>query len=118
MDAEAKKLKLENNNNQDKNLDLDNEKLKRRVYLNLLYDFYSPLLTERQRNVYELIEFSDLAPTEAARTLGVSRQAVHILQQRIINRLESIEKKLHFAETVQKLEAKIKLLEDNAKAHE
>lgn len=98
-------FKLENNN------DIYSEKLERRVYLNLLYDFYSPLLTERQRNVYEMLNFLDMAPTEAARALGVSRQAVHILAQRITKRLEAIEKKLHFAETTRKLEEKIKMLQ-------
>ena len=75
--------------------DKDKERLERRVYLNLLYDFYSPLLTERQRNVYEMLYFSDLAPAEAARSLGISRQAVHILERRIMKRLE---------ERIQKLE--------------
>ncbi len=100
-------VKLENNNSDD----IYSEKLERRVYLNLLYDFYSPLLTERQRNVYEMLFFSDMASTEAARALGVSRQAVHILKQRIIKRLETIETRLHFAESSRKLEAKIKELE-------
>lgn len=98
---------MENNNSED----IYSEKLERRVYLNLLYDFYSPLLTERQRNVYEMLFFSDMASTEAARALGVSRQAVHILKQRIIKRLETIETRLHFAESSRKLEEKIKALE-------
>ena len=89
----------------------DGERLERRVYLNLLYDFYSPLLTERQRKVYEMLYFSDLAPTEAARSLGVSRQAVHILERRVSERLEAIEGELHFAETTRRLEERIRELE-------
>ena len=89
----------------------DRERLERRVYLNLLYDFYSPLLTERQRSIYEMLYFSDLAPTEAARALGVSRQAVHILERRVTERLEKIEEELHFALTVQRLEKRIEELE-------
>ena len=89
----------------------DGERLERRMYLNSLYDFYSPLLTERQRNIYEMLYFSDLAPAETARSLGVSRQAVHILERRITDRLEKIEAKLKFAETTRRLEQKIEELE-------
>lgn len=89
----------------------DKERLERRVYLNLLYDFYSPLLTERQRNVYEMLYFSDLAEAEVARSLRVSRQAVHILERRVTGRLEKIEAKLHFAETACRLEQRIQELE-------
>jgi len=93
-----------------KDLD-DRERLERRVYLNLLYDFYSPLLTERQRSVYEMLYFSDLAESEAARSLGVTRQAVHILERRVMERLEKIEGELRFAETTRRLEQRIQELE-------
>ena len=89
----------------------DSTRLERRVFLNLLYDFYSPLLTERPRNVYEMLNFSDLAPTEAARLLGISRQAVHILERRVMERLETIEEELHFAGTTRRLEQRIQELE-------
>jgi len=89
----------------------DGERLERRVYLNSLYDFYSPLLTERQRDVYEMLYFADLAPTEVARSLGVSRQAVHILERRVMERLEAIEGELHFSETTRRLEERIHELE-------
>ncbi len=89
----------------------DRERLEQRVYLNLLYDFYSPLLTERQRSVYEMLNFSDLAEAEAARSLCISRQAVHILERRVRERLERIEGELHFAETTRRLEQRIQELE-------
>ena len=92
--------------------DRDKERLARRVYMNLLYDFYSPLLTERQRDTYEMLHFSDLAPAEAARTLGISRQAVHILERRVAERLEKIEEELHFAATTRRLEDRIRELEE------
>lgn len=94
----------------------DKERLEQRVYLNLLYDFYSPLLTERQRNLYEMLFFSDLAPAEAARLLGITRQAVHILERRVTKRLEDIEVKLHFAETVRGLEARIEAIQQENEA--
>jgi len=96
--------------------DKDKERLERRGYLNLLYDFYSPLLTERQRDVYEMLNFSDLSPAETARSLGISRQAVHILERRVTERLEDIEEELHFAETTRRLEERIQKLEEENEA--
>ena len=94
----------------------DKERLERRVYLNLLYDFYSPLLTERQRKVYEMLYFLDLSLTETARSLEISRQAVHILERRVMDRLEMIEGQLRFAETTRRLEARIRELEQENEA--
>ena len=94
----------------------DNEILKRRVHFNLLYDFYSPLLTERQRKVYETLCFSDLTLTEAARVLGISRQAVYILARNVMDKLEGIERELCFAVNTRHLEDKIKKLEAENKA--
>lgn len=89
----------------------DRERLERRMYFNALYDLYSPLLTERQRNVYEMLYFSDLAPAEVAKSLGITRQAVHILVRRIMERLETIERELRFAGIVERLEGRIRELE-------
>lgn len=89
----------------------DNEILKRRVHYNLLYDFYSPLLTARQRKVYETLCFSDLTLSEAAEVLGISRQAVYILARNVMDKLEGIEKNLRFAVNTRNLEEKIKRLE-------
>ena len=89
----------------------DNEILKRRIYFNLLYDFYSPLLTARQRKVYETLCFSDLTPSEAAHVLGISRQAVYVLARHVMEKLEGIERELCFAVNTQNLEARIKKLE-------
>lgn len=89
----------------------DKDILKRRVYYNLLYDFYSPLLTERQRKVYETLCFSDLTLSEAADLLGISRQAVYILARNVMEKLESIERELSFAMSTKRLEARIACLE-------
>lgn len=89
----------------------DNDILTRRVHINMLYDFYSPLLTERQRKVYETLCFSDLTPTEAAEVLNMSRQAVHTLTRNIMDKLESLEGLLHFAANTKHLEVRIKELE-------
>ena len=43
----------------------------------LLYDYYGDLLTERQRECFELRYYQDLSLGEIASELGISRQGVH-----------------------------------------
>ena len=97
--------------------DDDRERLERRMRFNALYDLYSPLLTERQRDVYEMLFFSDLAPTEVAKSLGVTRQAIHILVHRTMDRLEAIERDLKFAGIVERLEGRIRELEESLRRY-
>jgi predicted DNA-binding protein YlxM (UPF0122 family) len=82
-----------------------------RVRVNALYDFYAPLLTQRQRDVYEMRCFADLSLAEIAEALGITRQAVHILVSRIEKRLLALEEALGFAAQVERLENRIKELE-------
>ncbi|MBQ7168810.1 MAG: DNA-binding protein [Synergistaceae bacterium] len=89
----------------------DNDILKRRVYFNFLYDFYSPLLTERQRKVYETLCFSDLTLSEAADVLGISRQGVYNLARNVMVKLEGLENDLNFAVSTRRLEERIRGLE-------
>ena len=97
--------------------DEDRERLERRMRFNALYDLYSPLLTERQRDVYEMLHFSDLAPAEVAKSLGITRQAVHILVRRTMDRLDAIERDLKFAEIVERLEGRIRELEESLRRY-
>ncbi|MCL6635703.1 MAG: DNA-binding protein, partial [Peptococcaceae bacterium] len=50
------------------------EKLAR---INLLYDFYGQLLTDRQKSFIELYYGQDLSLGEIAREFAVTSQAVH-----------------------------------------
>lgn len=43
----------------------------------LLYDYYGSLLTDRQRECFELRHNQDLSLGEIATELGISRQGVH-----------------------------------------
>ena len=97
--------------------DDDKERLERRMRFNALYDLYHPLLTERQRDVYEMLFFSDLAPAEVAKSLGVTRQAIHILGHRTMDRLEAIERDLKFAGIVERLEGRIRELEESLRRY-
>ena len=97
--------------------DDDKERLERRMRFNALYDLYSPLLTERQRDVYEMLHFSDLAPAEVAKSLGITRQAVHILVRRTMDRVDALERDLKFAEIVERLEGRIRELEESLRRY-
>ena len=89
----------------------DGVRLERRVYVNVLYDLYGPLLTERQKRVYEMRYFSDLSLSEIAESLEVTRQAVHILVNRTAERLLMFENELGIAARLESLESRIEELE-------
>jgi predicted DNA-binding protein YlxM (UPF0122 family) len=57
----------------------------------LLFDFYGGLLTERQREVYDLYYQKDFSLGEIAEMLHVSRAAVHDLLRRTEEGLERYE---------------------------
>ncbi len=82
----------------------------RRMHVNRLYDLYSPLLTEKQREAWELHEFSDLSLAETAERIGTSRQAVFDLISRSRDRLEELEGLLGFLSRESALKREIDLL--------
>lgn len=63
--------------------------------VNILFEFYSTLLTEKQMNYLELYYADDLSLGEIAEEYGVSRQAVYDNIKRTEKILENYEKKLH-----------------------
>ncbi|HEY3315863.1 MAG TPA: YlxM family DNA-binding protein [Bacillota bacterium] len=60
----------------------------------LLYDYYGPLLTDRQREMLSMHYEDDLSLGEISELLGVSRQAVHDLLTRSEKALEDYERRL------------------------
>ena len=63
----------------------------------LLYDFYGELLTEHQKQIYELY-LDDLSLSEIANELGISRQGVHDLIKRCNKILDGYEEKLRLVQ--------------------
>jgi predicted DNA-binding protein YlxM (UPF0122 family) len=62
--------------------------------INLLYDFYGTLLTDRQQQMIELYFLDDLSLSEIAEQFSISRQAVHDNLRRATQQLEEWEDKL------------------------
>lgn len=65
------------------------------LHLTLLYDFYGELLTEKQKQVYEMHYQNDFSLSEIAEELSISRQAVRDQLLRTEKILRGYEETLH-----------------------
>ncbi|NLT95759.1 MAG: putative DNA-binding protein [Clostridia bacterium] len=81
--------------------------LEKRDYLILLFDFYSALLTEKQRLIFDLYYQDDLSLGEIAEQLNISRQAVYDIIKRSENILEDYENKLKLVKKFQNNKEKL-----------
>lgn len=64
------------------------------VRMNLLFDFYGQLLTDRQRRFFDMYYAEDLSLGEIAEHFDVSRQAVYDILKRSAKALESFDERL------------------------
>ncbi len=87
----------------------------KKIYLNSLYDYYSLLFTEKQREYFEEYYFNDLSLSEIAENSGVSRNAVHGQIKIVEEKLEFYEKTLKLYEKANKIRQLIKNLDDDLK---
>lgn len=87
--------------------------MERIIEQGILYDFYGPLLTKHQQEIYEAVVYNNLSLGEIAAEEGISRQGVHDLIKRCDRTLADYEEKLHlvkrFADNKKKI-AKLKKL--------
>lgn len=63
------------------------------IEMTLLFDFFGDLLTEKQRDYFDLYYNDDLSLSEIAEQNGISRQGVRDLIVRAENTLRSFEEK-------------------------
>lgn len=77
----------------------------------LLFDFYGPLLTVKQSNIWELYYHQDFSLSEIADGEGISRQAVHDLLKRTEKILEDYEHKLGLIDRFLNEKQKLKEIE-------
>lgn len=76
--------------------------LEKTTQMNLLYDFYGVMLTDKQREFVELYYLDDLSLAEIAEQFEISRQAVHDNIRRAGAQLLDCESKLHLVERFEK----------------
>lgn len=58
------------------------------------YEFYGPLLKDKQKNIFEKYIYDDLGLSEIADIEGISRQSVYETVRRVEKTLEGYEEKL------------------------
>lgn len=68
--------------------------IEKKVRISMLYDFYSQLLTEKQRDMIDLYYHQDLSLGEIAQEHNISRQAVYDTIKRTEKILSNYESKL------------------------
>lgn len=73
--------------------------------VSLLFDFYGPLLTDRQQVLLQAYYLEDLSLGEIAGEDGVSRQSVQNLLKRSVALLDEYEAKLGFIASHQRQQA-------------
>ncbi len=73
----------------------------------LLFDFYGPLLTRRQQEIYLLYRDEDMSLGEIGAHLNISRQAVHDLLKRTEKILNGYEEKLHLVDKFEDIRGKL-----------
>ena len=77
------------------------ENIEKTYYISMLYDFYSELLTEKQRQYFELYYFNNYSLQEISTELNVSRNAVSDQNKNTVKILEEYEEKLKLYEKYQ-----------------
>ena len=85
------------------------------IYLNSLYDYYSELLTEKQRLYFEEYYFNNLTLAEISENYEVSRNAAHKNIKETTLKLLEYEEKLKLYEKGCKIRKIIESLDENIK---
>lgn len=82
-----------------------------RIYLIDLYDYYSDLLTDKQKEYFEYYYFENQSLSEISENIKVSRNAIHNSLKETVNKLELYESKLELYKKAQKIKEIIKTLD-------
>ena len=78
----------------------------------ILFDIYSPLLTDKQRNTLDLYLNEDLSLSEISELSGITRQGVLGCIKTGISKLEELEKELCLAARFKDISEKMNELEE------
>lgn len=80
----------------------------------MLFDFYGDLLTERQREFYDLYYNEDLSLGEIAENYGISRQGVRDVIVRAEATMTEIEDKTHLIRRFHRMQAELAAMNEAA----
>lgn len=83
------------------------------LYLTNLYDYYSSLLTDKQKSYFEDYYFNNLSLAEIAENNETSRNAIHKQIKDTENKLLNYEDKLELCRKYSELKEVIKDLDDD-----
>ena len=86
------------------------------VLLNILYDYYGELLTDKQRNYFKDYYFDNLTLSEISENYHISRNAIHKSLKEIVEKLLYYEEKLKLYEKNNKIKNIIADLDDDIKS--
>lgn len=78
-----------------------------KLQMTMLLDFYGDLLTDKQREYYDLYHNEDLSLSEIAQNVGITRQGVHDIIVRAENTLLETERKTGLIKRFTEMQAKI-----------
>lgn len=82
-----------------------NEGMSRFEAVGLLYDFYGPLLTQKQAAAIEMYFIENLSLAEIGQEIGATKQAASILIKRTESKLNFFEQKLGLLQKFEKTKA-------------
>lgn len=72
-------------------------------HYNFLYAYYNPLLTQKQREIFESYYYDDFSLSEISESLQVSRNAVWDVLKKVEHNLDEYESKLGLYQKNQEL---------------
>ncbi|WFR54822.1 YlxM family DNA-binding protein [Anaerocolumna sp. AGMB13025] len=94
------------------------DKLKEKVELSILFDFYGELLKNHNKQIFEDYILNDLSLSEIAEEQGISRQGVYDIVKRCSKQLKECEEKLNLVKKFEETKAlvnRIKALSEQMK---
>lgn len=86
--------------------------MEKKTYTSLLYDVYTNMFSDRQRQYFEEYYYNDYTLAEIAENLGVSRTAVHKALRLIERKLNDYESKLKLYEKRKKINKLLEKVDD------
>ena len=90
--------------------------MKNQTYrMTMLFDFYGDILTQRQRELFDLYYNEDLSLSEIAENCGISRQGVRDGIVRAENAMSDLEEKTGLIRRFLKMQERIAAIESDAR---